>query len=61
MNKELKRQIANFILDNGENFQLTNATAGKFRPYIYGEDGNFLIGGKEVYLFITEFVKISKL
>jgi len=58
MNKELKRAILNFILDNEKEFQITNATIEHFRPYIYTVDGKYLIGGEEVVNFIRDAVKL---
>lgn len=60
MNTELKKAIVNFILDNEKEFQLHNTTKSKFRPYIYDAEGQFLIGGKEVSLFIDAFVQLFK-
>lgn len=56
MRKELKKAIIDFIFENEKEFQLTNATVKKFRPYIYDEEGNFLIGGKETYNFVNESI-----
>ena len=52
MNKELKRAIINFILDNEKEFQITNVTIEKFRNYIYDSSGSYLIGGEDVRYFI---------
>lgn len=60
MKKELKKAIVNFIFENDTNFQLNNATTEKFRPYIYDADGEYLIGGEEVSIFIKEAVKLLK-
>lgn len=58
MNKELKKAIVNYILDNSKEFQLTNATTEHFRPYIYDSKGNYLIGGEDVANFIREAIKL---
>ena len=57
MNKELKRAIVNFILDNEKEFQLPNATTSHFRSYQYDDKGEYLIGGEEVHDFIIEAIK----
>jgi len=58
MKKELKQAIVNFIFDNDKEFQLFSATAEKFRPYIYTNDGQYLIGGEEVNDFISAAIKL---
>lgn len=58
MNKELKKAIVNFIFDNPNEFQLHNATSKKFRNYLYDDEGEFLIGGKEVSEFIDNAIKL---
>ena len=60
MTKELKQAIINYIFENEKEFQLTNSVKMKFRPYIYDADGNYLIGGEEVYDFIIEAIKLIK-
>lgn len=60
MNKELKRAIVNFILDNDKEFQIKNYVVGKFRPYIYDQDGDYLIGGEEVLNFIYNQIKLLR-
>jgi hypothetical protein len=60
MNKELKIQIINFIIENEKEFQLTNATVNRFRSYIYLPDGNYLIGGMEVADFINRAIDLIK-
>lgn len=61
MNTELKKAIVNFIFDNEKEFQLPNATTNKFRPYIYDDKGEYLIGGQEVSKFIDEAIKLLRL
>lgn len=51
---ELKKAIINWLFDNPNAWQRVNTCCEFFRPYIYGEDGNFLIGGEEVHDFICE-------
>jgi hypothetical protein len=60
MHLELKKQITIYVFDNINNFQLNNATTENFREYIYNSQGNYLIGGKEVSEFITNFINIIK-
>ena len=60
MNLELKKAIVNFIFDNINEFQITNATVKEFKLYIYNDQGNFLIGGKEVSEFISEAIKLLR-
>ena len=52
MQTELKRLIINFMLDNENEFQLTNATINEFDQYIYTPEGAHCIGGEEVREFI---------
>lgn len=52
MQTELKRLIVNFMLDNQNEFQLTNETIKKFDQYIYTPEGAHCIGGEEVREFI---------
>ena len=61
MNKELKKAIIIFILENEKEFQVVNVTSEKFRPYIYDSTGGYLIGGKEVHQFIRDAVKLLEL
>ena len=58
MNKKLKQAIVNFIIENEKEFQLTNRTAEEFRPYIYDNKGEYLIGGEEVLNFIRDAEKL---
>ena len=60
MNTELKKAIVNYIFDNSNEFQIINATVKEFKLYIYNNEGNFLIGGKEVSEFISEAIKLIK-
>lgn len=58
VHKELKKAIVNFILDNGRDFQLPNATTEHFREYIYNKKGDYLIGGEDVAKFIREAIAL---
>ena len=58
MSKELKRAIINWMFDNSKEFQLINATAERFRSYIYDDKGNYLIGGKDIMEFIRNADKL---
>jgi hypothetical protein len=60
MNTELKKEIVNFIFDNCNEFQITNATVKEFRLYIYDDKGNFLIGGVDVAEFIQKAIKLLR-
>jgi len=60
MNKELKKAIVNFIFDNEKEFQINNATTEKFRAYIYDAEGNYLIGGEIISIFINDAIKLLK-
>lgn len=54
VHKELKKEIFNWLLENENKWQRLNACKDEFRRYIFNEDGEFLIGGREVYDFIFE-------
>ena len=54
MIKELKKEIINWIIENGNEFQRVNACTDKFRLYIYDTNGNYLIGGENVVNFIKK-------
>ena len=58
MNKELKRAILNWLLDNEHAWQRTNACHDAFRDYIYNKEGNYLIGGEVVSKFIHDAEKL---
>ena len=58
MKTELKKAIIDYIFEKEKDFQINNAVTQKFRPYIYDPDGNFLIGGHEVYEFIKDAIKL---
>lgn len=58
MNKELKKAIINFLLDNEKEFQLHNRTMDEFRLYIFNPQGEYIIGGKDVYDFIGEAIRL---
>jgi hypothetical protein len=58
MYKELKKEIINWLLDNENIWQRTNACHEAFRPYIYDSEGNYLIGGEVVSQFIRDAEKL---
>ena len=58
MNIELKKLIINYIIDNINEFQLCNSSITKFRPYIFDEEGDCLIGGDDVYEFIVASIEL---
>lgn len=60
MNKELKKVIVLFVVENENDFQLVNNTVEKFRPYIYDSSGSYLIGGQDVSDFISNFIRLYK-
>ncbi len=60
MNLELKKAIVNYIFDNSNEFQITNATVREFKLYIYDDHGNFLIGGVDVAEFIQNAIKLLR-
>ena len=53
MNKELKKVIVNWLLENENKWQRVNTCKEKFRNYIYDEVGNYIIGGEIVGDFIN--------
>lgn len=58
MNKELKKVIVNWLLDNENEWQRVNKCHEEFRSYIYDDEGNYLIGGEIVSNFISEIDKV---
>lgn len=57
MNKELKRAIINWLLDNENRWQRVNSCKEEFRQYIYTADGHYCIGGEEVGNFVSNMNK----
>jgi hypothetical protein len=53
MNNELKRAIVNWLLDNKNLSNKINLCTDTFRQYIYDNNGNYIICGKQVIDFIT--------
>lgn len=58
INKELRRAIINWLLDNENQWQRINSCVECFREYIYNSERNFLIGGEEVHDFICAADKL---
>jgi len=58
MNIELKKAIINSIFEEINQFQLINLIIARYRPYIYDNDGNYLLGGKDVVNFIEKAIKL---
>ena len=58
MNKELKKAIINWLLENENQWQRTNSCRESFRNYIYDDNGNHLIGGEMASEFITKADKL---
>ena len=54
MVKELKKEIINWIIDNGNECQRLSYCIDTFRLYIYDTNGNYLIGGENVANFIKK-------
>lgn len=51
---ELKKAIIDWLIENKNQWQRVTSCAEYFRPYIFNSDGNYLIGGENVYTFIEE-------
>lgn len=58
MQYSLMKAIFNFIIDNKNEFNLHNATTAHFKPYIYDDTGNYLIGGEQAGEFISDAIKL---
>jgi len=59
MNKELKKAIVIWLLDNENVFNRLNNCVDNFRDYIYDKEGNYLtFGGEKVHLFISRIDKL---
>lgn len=56
--KELKQAIINWLFENETEFNRLRSCTNAFRAYIYDENGNYLIGGKEVAEFIEKADKL---
>ena len=53
MNKYLKQEIFNWLIENENEWQRTNECHNNFKEYIYNSEGNFLkYGGRDVSDFI---------
>ena len=58
IDKELKRMIFNWLVDNENEWERVNACHEKFRDYIYNSEGNYLIGWEKVSNFIYKADKL---
>ena len=58
MQYSLMKAIFNFLIDNKNEFNLHNATKSHFKPYIYDDKGEYLIGGEQVSEFISDAIKL---
>lgn len=58
MNKELKKAIINWLIENENKWQRVNACKENFRNYIYDNDGSYIIGGEVVGAFINDVEKL---
>lgn len=52
--KELKKVILMWLLEHENEWQRVNTCIDEFRNYIYSDNGNYLIGGKNVASFIKK-------
>lgn len=55
---ELKKSIIQWLFDNADTWNRTYVCVKYFRTYMYDVDGNWLIGGLEVYNFIMDANKL---
>ena len=60
MKTELKDAIIKKVQENSSNFQLVNFIVDNFKEYIYDKKGEYLINGKKVAKFISDFIKIYR-
>lgn len=51
---ELKKAIFDYIVENENQRQRLNRAVSHFKMYIYDENGEFLIWGREVYDWICK-------
>lgn len=58
INKELKKCIILWLMNNENVFNRLNACIEHFRLYIYTPEGNYLIGGEDVADYIEELEKL---
>ena len=54
MNKELKTSIIKWLECHENAWQRENKCIDEYRNYIYNDKGAFLIGGKEIVIFIEK-------
>ena len=52
MDKELKKEIIDYLYENENLWQRVNVCREEFKEYIYNRNGNYLIGGEVVSNFI---------
>ena len=57
---ELKKAIIEWIIENINEFQITNECIKNFRQYIYDSNGEHLIGGEKVYNFINSAIELLR-
>jgi hypothetical protein len=58
MNKELKKAIIEWLLENEDEWQRVIACHDYFRQYVYTPEGNYCIGGEVVSNFIEKADKL---
>lgn len=56
--KELKKVIILWLLENENEWQRVNACIEEYKNYIYDKNGNRLIGGENVLNFIKKADKL---
>ena len=58
MKYQLMQAVFNYLIENSNEFNLHNATTAHFKPYIYDDMGEYLIGGEQVSQFINDAIKL---
>jgi hypothetical protein len=58
INTQLKKAIIDYIIENYNLFGRLRHTIDKFNRYIFDENGDYLIGGKEVIEWIESIDKL---
>ena len=56
--KELMKEIINWLFAHENEWQRINACIDEFRNYIYQDNGNYLIGGENIVRFIEKVDKL---
>lgn len=58
MYKELKKVILEWLIEHEHDFDRVNACHKYFRQYIYDDQGEYIIGGKDASDFIENADKL---